>query len=158
MADDINRIAYEEGIRWLAELDSMLERYRTRATAYLATAIVAGGIGSSGLDPKEPPHFMWFILLGAGIVAALVAAIVLTWGVRGQFRLDPERIVTLYGPFAEQDATKDLALKDLALHLASNTSALYRVIDQRRKWLYVSMGGACAVLIGIVGLRMSQVY
>lgn len=152
MADDINRIAYEEGIRWLAELDSMLERYRTRATAYLATAIVAGGIGSSGLDPKEPPHFMWFILLGAGIAAALAAAIALTWGVKGQFRLDPERIVTLYGPF-EQDATKDLAL-----HLASNTADLYRIIDQRRKWLYVSMGGACAVLVGIVGLRMSQVY
>ena len=40
------RLAYEEVVRWRAELDAQLDRIRTRAMAFFGVAVIAAGTGS----------------------------------------------------------------------------------------------------------------
>ena len=152
------RLAFEEGLRKQAELITMLEQYRARATQFLAAAVIAAGVGLSGVDwAKEPPSGGWLLLMLVGLMATLAAAMVLVSGVRANFRLDP-RIIVAYGDDRDRLPTDDDIYEELALWLAQLTRILYERVDRRRKWLYVSMLGATMMLVGIVMLRVGTIY
>ena len=151
------RLAYEEGIRWLAELDAMLERYRTRSAGFLAVSIIAGGVGLSGLDTaSENPPVVWLAVIGAGLAATLTAAVATAWRVKGPFRLSASRIVD-YG-HDDSFRTDDEVYEDLALWLEKNTNELYKRINMRSRMQYLGMAGVVVVLVGVAVLRTAAMY
>ena len=77
------RLAYEEVIRWRAELDAQLDRIRTRAMAFFAVAVIAAGTGMASFPtgpPSPRPSVLWVFVIGGGVLASLVAVLAVLVG------------------------------------------------------------------------------
>lgn len=147
------RIAYEEEIGGREFLIGQLERSRTRASAFLLATVIASGGGLVLLSPellKDKGTPIWqLIVMFAGLVGALVGAGVLSWNVRGAIRLDPEVLISM-GSVEGYD--NDSIYKALArVHHRFNRE-FARKVSSRRWWLYLSIVGMTAELIGLIAL------
>ena len=154
------RLAYEEVVRWRAELDAQLDRIRTRAMAFFAVAVLAAGTGLAGFPttklPSSSPSVLWVSVIGAGVLANLAAVLavlrspvapfgdsprqMVAWGDRGLFRTD------------------DAVYRDLALWGDRNVQALYLQVNARRYWLYVNLTGVTAVLAALAALHWGRLF
>ena len=154
------RLAYEEVVRWRAELDAQLDRIRTRAMAFFAVAVLAAGTGLAGFPttklPSSSPSVLWVAVIGAGVLANLAAVLAVLrspvapfgdsprqmvgWGDRGLFRTD------------------DAVYRDLALWGDRNVQALYLQVNARRYWLYVNLTGVTAVLAALAALHWGRLF
>ena len=87
------RLAYEEVIRWRAELDAQLDRIRTRAMAFFAVAVLAAGTGLAGFPTTKlsspSPSVLWGSVIGAGVLANLVAVLAVLRSPEGPFGDSP---------------------------------------------------------------------
>ena len=153
------RLAYEEVIRWRAELDAQLDRIRTRTMAFLAVAVIAAGTGLTSF-PTGPlssrPSVLWVSVIGAGVLANLVAVLAVLRSPEGPFGDSPNKLVG----WADRGLlpSDDAAYRDLALWGYDNVQDLYLQVNARRYWLYVSMVGVAAVLVGLAALHWGRLF
>ena len=95
------RLAYEEAIRWRAELDAQLDRIRTRAMAFFAVAVLAAGTGLAGFPttklPSSSPSVLWVSMIGAGVLANLAAVLAVLRSPVAPFGDSPRQMVW-WGP------------------------------------------------------------
>lgn len=147
------RLAYEEEIGGREFLIDQLERSRTRASAFLlATAITSGGglvlLSPELLKDKGTPTWQ-LIVMFCGLVGALVGAGALSMNLRGAIRLDPETLISL--GTAEDYNNDDLYMELARVHHGFNRK-LARKVSRRRWWLYLTIGGMAAELVGLIAL------
>ena len=155
------RLAYEEVIRWRAELDAQLDRIRNRAMGFLAVAALAAGTGLSSFPVKSTsprPSILWVVLIGIGVLANLLAVIGTLRALhQGPFG-DSPRALLARGDDKETYPTSDSVYRNLADWGDSNTWHLYLKIDARQRWLYVSMAGITIELAGLAALHWSRLF
>ena len=147
------RLAYEEEIGGREFLVDQLERSRTRASAFLlATAITSGGglvlLSPELLKDKGTPTWQLIVMFG-GLIAALVGAGALSFNLRGAIRLDPE---TLIGKGTSENYNNDRLYMELARAHHRFNRELARKVSSRRWWLYLSIFGMTAELVGLIAL------
>lgn len=154
------RLAYEEVVRWRAELDAQLDRIRTRAMAFFGVAVIAAGTGMAGIPttklPSSGPSVLWLSVIGAGVLANLAAVLAVLRSPVGPFGDSPREIVG-WGD-GRLFPTDDLVYRDLALWGDRNVQALYLQINARRKWLYVNLTGVTAVLVALAALHWGRLF
>ena len=154
-------MAYEEVVRWRAELDAQLDRIRTRAMAFFAVAVIAAGTGLAGFPttkvPSSNPSVMWLSVIGAGVLANLVAVLAVLRSPEGPFGDSPRTLVAR-GDDLELFPTNDLVYRDLALWGDRNVQALYLQINDRRRWLYINLTGVTAVLVALAALHWGRLF
>ncbi len=154
------RLAYEEVVRWRAELDAQLDRIRTRAMAFFGVAVIAAGTGLAGFPttklPSSGPSVLWLWVIGAGVVANLAAVLAVLRSPVGPFGDSPREMVA-WGD-SSMFPTDDMVYRDLALWGDRNVQALYLQINARRKWLYVNLTGVTAVLVAIAALHWGRLF
>ena len=155
------RLAYEEVVRWRAELDAQLDRIRTRAMAFFAVAVIAAGTGLAGFPttklPSAGPSVLWITVVGAGVFANLAAVLVVLRSPEGPFGDSPSALVARGDDF-DLIPTDDAVYRDLALWGDRNVQALYLQINARRKWLYVNLAGVTAVLVALAALHWGRLF
>lgn len=156
----VYRLAYEEVVRWRAELDAQLDRIRTRAMAFFAVAVIAAGTGLAGFPstklPSSSPSVLWVSVIGAGVLANLAAVLAVLRSPEGPFGDSPLLIVG-WGDRGLLP-TDDAVYRDLALWGDRNVHALYLQINARRKWLYVNLAGVTAVLAALAALHWGRLF
>lgn len=152
-------MAYEEVVRWRAELDAQLDRIRTRAMAFFAVAVIAAGTGLAGFPstklPSSNPSVLWVSVIGAGVLANLAAVLAVLRSPEGPFGDSPYTLVAR-GDDIELFPTDDLVYRDLALWGDMNVQALYLRINARRRWLYLNLAGVTAVLVALALLHWGR--
>ena len=155
------RLAYEEVVRWRAELDAQLDRIRTRAMAFFAVAVIAAGTGLAGFPtpdlPSSGPSDLWTTVIGAGVLANLVAVLVVLRSPEGPFGDSPTALVA-QGDNVDLFPTDDTVYRELALWGDRNVQELYLQINTRRKWLYVNLAGVTAVLVALAALHWGRLF
>ena len=155
------RLAYEEVVRWRAELDAQLDRIRTRAMAFFGVAVIAAGTGLAGFPttklPSSGPSVLWLSVIGAGVLANLAAVLAVLRSPEGPFGDSPYTLVAR-GDDVDLFPTDDLVYRDLALWGHTNVLELYLQIDARRKWLYVNLTGVTAVLAALAALHWGRLF
>ena len=155
------RLAYEEVIRWRAELDAQLDRIRTRAMAFFVVAVLAAGTGLAGFPTTKlsspSPSVLWVSVIGAGVLANLVAVLAVLRSPEGPFGDSPHTLVAR-GDDDDLFPTDDLVYRDLALWGDRNILALYLQINDRRRWLYVNLTGVTAVLVALAALHWGRLF
>jgi len=155
------RLAYEEVVRWRAELDAQLDRIRTRAMAFFGVAVIAAGTGLAGIPttklPSSGPSVLWLSVIGAGVLANLAAVLAVLRSPVGPFGDSPYTLVE-QGDDVELFPTDDMVYRDLALWGDRNVQALYLQINARRKWLYVNLTGVSAVLVALAALHWGRLF
>lgn len=155
------RLAYEEVVRWRAELDAQLDRIRTRAMAFFAVAVIAAGTGLAGFPttkvPSSSPSVLWMSVIGAGVLANLAAVLAVLRSPEGPFGDSPHTLVER-GDDVDLFPTDDMVYRDLALWGNRNVLELYLQINARRKWLYVNLTGVTAVLVALAALHWGRLF
>ncbi|WP_419838759.1 hypothetical protein [Candidatus Poriferisodalis sp.] len=155
------RLAYEEVVRWRAELDAQMDRIRTRSMAFFAVAVIAAGTGLAGFPTTKPPlaspSVLWMTVIGAGVFANLVAVLAVLRSPEGPFGDSPHALVA-QGDDVDLFPTDDAVYRDLALWGDSNVQELYLQFNARRKWLYVSLAGVTAVLGALAALHWGRLF
>ena len=155
------RLAYEEVVRWRAELDAQLDRIRTRAMAFFAVAVIAAGTGLAGFPstelPSSSPSVLWVSVIGAGVIANLVAVLAVLRSPEGPFGDSPYTLVER-GDDIDLFPTDDMVYRDLALWGDRNIQELYLQINARRRWLYVNLAGITAVLVALAALHWGRLF
>ncbi|MCY4424597.1 MAG: hypothetical protein OXC06_16175 [Acidimicrobiaceae bacterium] len=154
------RLAYEEVIRWRAELDAQLERIRTRAMAFFAVAVIAAGTGLASFptgSPSPRPSVLWVFVIGGGVLVNLAAVPEVLRSPEGPFGDSPYTLVAR-GDDVDLFPTDNLVYRDLALWGHENVLQLYVQVNARRYWLYVSMAGITLVLAGLAGLHWNRLF
>ena len=154
------KLAYEEVIRWRAELDAQLDRIRNRAMAFLAVAVIAAGTGLASF-PTEPaaarPSVLWMFEIGAGVLVNLVAVLVVLGSPEGPFGDNPHALVAR-GDDVDMFPTDSMLYRDLALWGHENVLLLYVQVNARRYWLYVSIAGIALELAGLAALHWNRLF
>ena len=154
------RLAYEEVIRWRAELDAQLDRIRTRAMAFFAVAVLAAGTGLAGFPttklPSSSPSVLWVSVIGAGVLANLAAVLAVLRSPVAPFGDSPRQMVG-WGD-RSLFPTDDAVYRDLALWGDRNVQALYLQVNARRYWLYVNLTGVTAVLAALAALHWGRLF
>ena len=155
------RLAYEEVVRWRAELDVQLDRIRTRAMAFFAVAVIAAGTGLAGFPttklPSSSPSVLWLSVIGVGVLANLAAVLAVLRSPEGPFGDSPHTLVAR-GDDVDLFPTDDVVYRDLALWGDRNVQALYLQINARRYWLYVNLTGVTAVLAALAALHWGRLF
>ena len=155
------RLAYEEVIRWRAELDAQLDRIRTRAMAFFVVAVLAAGTGLAGFPTTKlsspSPSVLWVSVIGAGVLANLVAVLVVLRSPEGPFGDSPHTLVAR-GDDVDLFPNDDAVYRDLAIWGDNNVHFLYLQINARRYWLYVSMAGITLELAGLAALHWGRLF
>ena len=155
------RLAYEEVVRWRAELDAQLDRIRTRAMAFFAVSVIAAGTGLAGFPttklPSSGPSVLWLSVIGVGVLANLAAVLVVLRSPEGPFGDSPYTLVAR-GDDVDLFPTEDMVYRDLAIWGERNVLELYLQINARRKWLYVNLAGVTAVLVALAALHWGRLF
>lgn len=95
-------------------------------------------------------------VIGAGVLANLVAVLAVLRSPEGPFGDSPSQIVG-WGDEGLLPAD-DAVYRDLALWGDRNAHALYLQVNARRKWLYVNLAGVTAVLAALAGLHWGRLF
>ena len=155
------RLAYEEVVRWRAELDAQLDRIRTRAMAFFAVAVIAAGTSLAGFPstklPLSSPSVLWVSVIGAGVLTNLAAVLAVLRSPEGPFGDSPYTLVER-GDDIDLFPTDGMVYRDLALWGDINVQELYLQINARRRWLYVSLAGVTAVLAALAALHWGRLF
>ena len=155
------RLAYEEVIRWRDELDAQLDRIRTRAMALFAVAVIAAGTGLASFPsaelPSSSPSVPWVSVIGAGVLANLVAVLVVLRSPEGPFGDSPHTLVDR-GENVDRFPTDAAVYRDLALWGNRNVLKLNTQVNARRYWLFVNLTGVTAVLAGLAALHWGRLF
>ena len=147
------RLAYEEEIGGREFLIDQLERSRARASAFLMATIIASGGGLVLLSPellknKGTPTWQLIVMFG-GLICALVGAGALSRKLGGAIRLDPETLIRIG---MDEGYSNDRLYMELARAHHGFNREFARKVSSRRWWLYLSIAGMTAELVGLVAL------
>ena len=128
--------------------------------AFFAVAVIAAGTGLTGFPsatlPSSSPSVLWVSVIGAGVLANLVAVLAVLRGPEGPFG-DSPHLIASWGDGVEL-STEDDVYRDLAIWGDINVHALYLQVNARRKWLYVNLAGVTAVLTALAALHWGRLF
>lgn len=141
-ADARLRMAYDEGMRVLAQQRDDLERLRARVVTLISVAAVAAGLLGGFLGDKAPARTPWFYagLVAFGVLVVCVCVILAPW--RTIFENDPRVIVYDY---VNQGYDLNETLRWWSIYNGDNSDTNKLVLD-RLAWFYT----AAVVSLGTV--------
>jgi len=128
--------------------------------AFFAVAVIAAGTGLASFPAEPPsahPSVLWMLVIAAGVFTNLTAVLAVLRSPEGPFGDSPYELVAR-GDNVDLFPTDDLVYRDLALWGHENALRLYRQVNARRYWLYVSMAAITLELAGIAALHWNRLF